>query len=146
MPILFGNHDVSDRIIIETDKNFAFPAIMPILPGHVLVCPKRRVASLEQLNIDEIQSLLELLSAIKAALKKSFGAVGFNVAWNEGAVAGQTVDHLHIHVVPRNPNDSGIVEYEPRQFLYRPGVRKTSPAKELQAVAKKIAWNLPDIK
>ena len=146
MPALFGNHNVSDRIIIETDKVFAFPAIMPIIPGHVLICPKRRVDTWEQLSNDEMQSILNLLSAIKTALKKSFGATGFNVAWNEGAVAGQTVDHLHIHVIPRSPNDGSIVEYEPRQFLYRPGIRKASPAEELQAIAQKIAQNLPNIK
>ena len=143
MSIFFGKHNVSDRIIIVTEKAFAFPAAMPILPGHTLVCPKRHVATWEQLHADEIKPLFDLVSDIKIALKKTFGATGFNIAWNEGAVAGQTVDHLHIHIIPRSSNDGGIVEYEPRKFLYRPGIRERSPEEELQNVAKKIAQNLP---
>jgi diadenosine tetraphosphate (Ap4A) HIT family hydrolase len=76
-----------------------------------------------------------MIIRIKNALKKSFDADGFNVAWNEGVSAGQTVDHLHIHIVPRKAGDAGIYEYEPRKFLYRPGSRIKSPKRELREIA-----------
>ena len=144
MAIFFGNDDVSDRTIVATEKVFAFPTMTPIVPGHVLVCPRRIIARWEDLNPEETQSLLNLVFAIKKALKKVVGASGFNVAWNEGSVAGQSVAHLHVHVVPRCPGDRGITEYEPRRFLYRPGSRAVSPNEELQDIAKKIADHLSE--
>ncbi len=65
-------------------------------------------------------------------------AEGFNLAWNEGKIAGQNVSHFHLHVVPRKIGDAGITEYEPRKFLYRSGSREESPDTELLAVANLI--------
>lgn len=143
MKVMFGNIDVYDRVIVMTDRVFAFPAKMPIVPGHILVCPKRVVKTFEDLENVEIEALFNLISDLKIALRETFGAKGFNIAWNEGELAGQTVSHLHIHIVPRALGDKGIVEYEPRRFLYRPGVRPNSPIQELKSVSKKIAKNLP---
>ena len=63
---------------------------------------------------------------------------GFNFAWNEGSVAGQTVPHFHLHIVPRKKRDAGITEYEPRVFLYRPGSRADSQHEELVSFAKEL--------
>ena len=133
--VFFGPHDISNRLITTTILAMALPAKMPIRPGHILVCPRRIVPTFEELTGDEVTALFELVHQIKEALRKEFGATGFNIAWNDGAIAGQTVDHLHIHIVPRSEGDKGIAEYEPRQFLYRPGERATSPSAELEQVA-----------
>ena len=77
-------------------------------------------------------------SPMRVALKKIFGAEGFHFAWNEGAIAGQSVPHLHLHIVPRRVGDGGITEFEPRKFLYRPGSREPSPEYELRAVAEEV--------
>lgn len=53
-------------------------------------------------------------------------------------MAGQTVPHFHLHIVPRKQGDAGILEYEPRKFLYRPGSREEGPEAELQSVAAQI--------
>ena len=73
---------------------------------------------------------------------KVFNAEGFNYAWNEGVLSGQTVNHLHLHILPRIKNDTGITKYEPRKFLYRPGIRPTSPEQELIEIASLIKNNL----
>lgn len=59
-----------------------------------------------------------------------------------GENAGQTVPHFHLHIVPRKSGDAGILEYEPRVFLYRPGTRAISPSEELQQTAELIKNNL----
>lgn len=64
------------------------------------------------------------------------------MAWNEGGVAGQTVPHLHMHLVPRKQGDEGITEYEPRKFLYRPGSRAESPVEEIREIAKLLKMEL----
>jgi diadenosine tetraphosphate (Ap4A) HIT family hydrolase len=130
--------EIQERTIVRTEHAFAFLGNMPIVPGHTLVCPKRCVATLEELTAEEREGLFELVAQVKQALQATFDAEGFNVAYNEGLAAGQTVPHLHIHVVPRKSGDTGVYAYEPRQFLYRPGERETSPQKELQIVAEKI--------
>ena len=82
------------------------------------------------------------LTTLKSAMIKAFAAEGFNYAWNEELVAGQTVPHLHLHMLPRKKGDSGIVDYEPRKFLYRPGERSDSPDQELIKVTELIKKNL----
>lgn len=120
----------------------AFPTNIPITPGHTLICPTRHIAKIDQLSDDELKAIRNIIVRLKNGLKKSLNAEGFNVAWNEGSMAGQSIDHLHIHMVPRKTGDAGIYEYEPRKFLYRPGSRNVSSVQELQEVAKLIKKSL----
>lgn len=136
------SQEVQARLIFQDSLVMAFPTNIPITPGHTLICPTRHVAKLDQLSTEELLALTSLIVRLKNSLIKSGQAEGFNIAWNEGLMAGQAVDHLHIHVVPRKAGDAGIYGYEPRQFLYRPGSRSKSPEAELQAVAKLIKENL----
>jgi histidine triad (HIT) family protein len=129
-------------MIYQDGLVMVFPTNIPITPGHVLLCPIRHVAKIDQLTDDELKTIKDLIIRIKNSLTKSLQAEGFNIAWNEGAAAGQSINHLHIHVVPRQTGDTGIYEYEPRQFLYRPGVRKESPESELQEIAELVRKNL----
>jgi histidine triad (HIT) family protein len=130
--------EVKQRTILKTQYSFAFPTNIPITPGHTLVCPIRCVKTMDDLTQNERDDLEGLRKTIAQALTKTFTAEGFHYAWNDGAIAGQSVPHLHLHVIPRKKGDDGITEYEPRKFLYRPGSREPTPEKELQAVAKLI--------
>jgi diadenosine tetraphosphate (Ap4A) HIT family hydrolase len=132
------NVDIKNRKIAENDLAWVFPTNIPIVPGHVLVAPKRCVAKYEDLTTEEKKAIEELRVEIIEALKKAFNAEGFNYAWNENKIAGQSVPHFHLHVLPRKEGDEGITEYEPRKFLYRPGSRETTPEKELQEVCETI--------
>lgn len=133
---------IQKRTIVKNKLSFAFPTSMPIVPGHILLCPIRHISSFDKLTKEERTSLSSLMNDIKQALIKSFHAQGFNYAWNEGAIAGQTVAHLHLHIVPRIEGDTGIWGYEPRNFLYRPGERPTSPDEELLQITQMIQNNL----
>jgi len=136
------NQSIEPRIIFHNDLIKVFPTNIPITVGHVLICPARHVSRIDQLSDAELKAIKQGLILLQASIIKSFGAEGFNIAWNEGAVAGQSVNHLHIHLVPRKSGDSGVYGYDPRQFLYRPGARHESPDAELGEVAPLIRGNL----
>lgn len=138
-----NSEKIRSRLIAENEHAFAFPSNMPIVPGHTLVVPKRKVSNMDELNSTEMNAIFQLQKKLKDAMIKAFCAEGFNFAWNEGMLAGQSVDHLHLHVLPRKKGDSGIMQYEPRKFLYRPGTRRIIPENELTDVAGLIRDNLP---
>lgn len=123
------------RMVAENAYAFAFLGNMPIVPGHTLICPKRRVAKSAELTAEEWCHMLKLKDLVCSQLVSTLQAEGFNFAWNEGELAGQSVPHFHLHVVPRKKGDTGITQYEPRVFLYRPGERCTSPQEELASLA-----------
>lgn len=129
---------IKERTICTNKSAFSFLTFMPIVPGHALVCPIRPVATCEEITREEWVAILDLKYQVCEALKKGFGAEGFNFAWNMGENAGQTVPHFHLHVVPRKSGDAGILQYEPRVFLYRPGSRTVSPSEELRETAELI--------
>ncbi len=134
--------DIKARTIKRNDFAWAFLTNIPITPGHTLVVPIRHVQKFEELTANEKVAVFDLMTEIKAALKDLFGAEGFHHAWNEEKIAGQSIPHFHLHIVPRKKGDEGITEYEPRKFLYRPGSRETTPEAELQVISKQMTEKL----
>jgi len=134
----FTDQDITYRMVAENEHAFAFLNKMPILPGHTLICPKRPIALSEEITLEVWADLLKLKEVVCDKLKKALHVKGFNFAWNEGSIAGQTVPHFHLHIVPRKENDQGITQYEPRLFLYRPGSRADFPKQELTILSKEL--------
>lgn len=130
------------KVVLRNELAWAFPTHTPIVPGHLLICPVRCVETIDELTSEELTALFELRAKLKSALQKTFGTIGFNYAWNEGSEAGQSVPHVHLHMIPRTEGDAEIYEYEPRQFLYRPGSRNITPTNELNEIAELIQKNL----
>jgi diadenosine tetraphosphate (Ap4A) HIT family hydrolase len=77
----------------------------PISPGHTLVIPRRHVDSFFNLTAEEKLDLLGLLEIAKASVDAEFNPDSYNVGINDGPAAGQTVPHLHIHLIPRYTGD-----------------------------------------
>ncbi len=77
----------------------------PISPGHTLIIPRRHVSSFFEVSAEERRAMFELLDTQKHVLDQEFSPAGYNVGINDGAAAGQTVPHLHIHLIPRYPGD-----------------------------------------
>jgi len=127
--------EIRERQVAENDLAWAFLGNMPITPGHTLVAPKRCLPCAEDMTPDEREAVEALRMQVCTALRGVFGAEGFNFAWNDGKDCGQSVLHFHLHIVPRKKGDTGIYTYEPREFLYRPGERVTTPEAELVEVA-----------
>ena len=83
----------------------ALPDKYPVSPGHCLVIPKVHVPDMFQLPEDVYLSCLSLVRVVRDLLHKQFHPAGFNIGINSGKVAGQTIFHAHIHVIPRYRDD-----------------------------------------
>jgi len=134
--------EIKAREIAGDELVWAFPTNIPIVSGHTLISPRRCVATYGELTDEERRALEDMRLSVTAALRKAFGAQGFNFAWNDGSSAGQTVPHFHLHVLPRKPGDTGVLKYEPRKFVYRSRERGITPEEELIEVAKMIREGL----
>ncbi|MBK8741254.1 MAG: HIT family protein [Betaproteobacteria bacterium] len=93
------------RIILSNDLAVAFRDGFPVSPGHTLVIPRRHVRSFFDTTAEERTALFALLDAAKAGIDSEFRPDGYNIGVNDGAAAGQTVPHLHIHLIPRYGGD-----------------------------------------
>src|SRR5690606_41913814 len=91
----------AERILILADEALVIRDAFPVSPGHTLVVPRRHIGSFFELTDAERACMVELLAQAKAELDLSFQPHGFNIGINEGAAAGQTVPHLHLHLIPR---------------------------------------------
>jgi diadenosine tetraphosphate (Ap4A) HIT family hydrolase len=78
---------------------------MPVTPGHALVATKRHVASWFEASREEQVELMSVLDLVRDAVLKEHAPKGFNIGINDGVVAGQTVPHLHVHLIPRYEGD-----------------------------------------
>lgn len=96
---------VPSRIIAANELAVAVYDAYPVSPGHTLIIPKRHIASFFETTREEQAALLDLLTAMKLLLQNERNPDGFNIGINDGAAAGQTVMHLHIHLIPRCAGD-----------------------------------------
>ena len=97
-------HD-EKRIIKENDLAFVVRDGFPISEGHTLIIPKRHVSSFFEITNEEHQALMALLEHAQKVLNQEFKPDAYNIGINDGVEAGQTVPHLHIHLIPRYDGD-----------------------------------------
>lgn len=77
----------------------------PISPGHALIVPRRHVPAWDDLTSDEKADILGGIDAVRGLIRAKHAPDGFNVGFNDGPPAGQTVMHFHLHVIPRYAGD-----------------------------------------
>ena len=77
----------------------------PVSKGHILVIWKRHIASYFDLSNDEKYELIEIIDTLQRYLSDTYSPDGFNVGFNDGKCAGQTVQHFHLHIIPRYEGD-----------------------------------------
>lgn len=94
-----------ERIIAQNEHAICIRDGFPVSPGHSLIISKRHVGSFFSLTDDERQALIELLNIAKAMADAEFHPSAYTVGINDGVEAGQTVAHLHIHLIPRFKGD-----------------------------------------
>jgi diadenosine tetraphosphate (Ap4A) HIT family hydrolase len=94
------------RVIEEIGSAIAIRDAYPVSQGHTLLMPKRHIGSFFELSAMERSDILNLLDCAKVMVDKEFQPQGYNIGINDGPCAGQTVPHLHIHLIPRYTGDS----------------------------------------
>lgn len=96
----------TQRVMARNAHGVVIRDAFPVSPGHTLIIPHRHIGSFFELTLPERENLLQLLDQARAELQKSNPVPdGFNVGINDGPAAGQTVPHLHIHLIPRYAGD-----------------------------------------
>ena len=116
-PFLIKNSFLKNSVGFVIKDNY------PVNKGHSLVIPIKKVRSIFDLKKNEYLKLFELVIKTRDYLKKKYSPKGFNIGINDGKVAGQTVKHAHIHVIPRYRGDhkdprGGIRAVIPRKKNY----------------------------
>jgi len=93
------------RVIDSNAHAFMIEDAFPVAPGHMLIVSRRHVESFFDLREDEVANMLALLRLAKAWVDERHRPSGYNVGINIGADAGQTVMHVHLHLIPRESGD-----------------------------------------
>jgi len=119
-----------DRIMEENSLAAAFLDRYPVNPGHTLIIPKRHYASFFEATEKEILAVYDLLRICRDRLTKTHAPDGYNIGVNVNRPAGQSVFHMHIHLIPRFDDDSpnplgGVRHVIPERGYYRPGIPGT---------------------
>jgi ATP adenylyltransferase len=97
-------------VVYKAEKSFVIMNRNPYNPGHVMVCPNRHVANLEDLEEDELLEIMKLTTLSIKAIRNCMNPDGFNVGINIGKVAGAGIaEHLHVHIVPRWNGDTSFL-------------------------------------
>lgn len=98
-------HLPDGRIVDSSALALVIRDAYPVSPGHTLIIPKRHIGSFFEATSEERQELLALLDQAQLKLLEELSPDAFNIGINDGAAAGQTIAHLHIHLIPRYLND-----------------------------------------
>ncbi|MFA5863973.1 MAG: HIT family protein [Phycisphaerae bacterium] len=91
--------------IYENDQVLSFLDIGPLSDGHTLVIPRKHYSRLDQMPADEVAAVAKVLPELADAVICATGAEGYNILQNNGKVAGQLVEHVHFHIIPRVSDD-----------------------------------------
>jgi ATP adenylyltransferase len=97
--------DGSERVFFEDNLIRALWDGFPVSPGHALVVPRRHVANWFDASLEEQAALMRGLDVARARILERYQPDGFNIGINVGEAAGQTVFHLHLHLIPRYKGD-----------------------------------------
>ncbi|KAL4874606.1 Bis-tetraphosphatase [Aspergillus karnatakaensis] len=104
-PIHFGPFLVTPQVFHQTPLTIALVNLKPILPGHVLVSPRRVVPRVSDLTPPETADLFLTVRRVGRMIERVYGATSLNIAIQDGAEAGQSVPHVHAHIIPRRRAD-----------------------------------------
>lgn len=111
-----ANGEIPTRSIYEDEDFKVILDAAPATRGHALILPKEHADNLYQLPEELTGRAFVLAKKMAASMTETLGCQGFNIVQNNGEVAGQTVFHFHIHLVPRYTDDGQGLFWEPRQY------------------------------
>ncbi len=117
-----ANKEIPSEVIYEDEAAIAFLDLNPLTLGHTVIIPKSHAENILDLPNEAVGPVFRAVRRVTEKLNKAFNPEGFTIGINHGRISGQTVDHLHIHVIPRYLGDGGgsihsVVKYPPREDI-----------------------------
>ena len=103
--------EIPSFTIFEDEQFKVILDVAPAAKGHALIIPRRHYANLYELPEDMAADAMRLARRMMTTMTQKLGCDGFNIVQNNGDVAGQTVFHFHMHLIPRYHNDGEILKY-----------------------------------
>ena len=101
------------RTVLETERTLAFLDLNPATRGHTLVIPTTHARDVHDVAADDLAAVAATAQQVARAAVDDLGAAGVNLIQSSGAAAFQTVFHLHVHVIPRYPDDGLVLPWIP---------------------------------
>lgn len=95
----------ADTVFYKTKNCYAFTNLRCVVPGHVLVSPMRAALRLEHLSNEEVSELFQTVQLVVKIMEKAMSATSSTICVQDGKDAGQTIKHVHVHILPRKSND-----------------------------------------
>lgn len=95
----------TSTVLFENDHAFVRFDDFPVNPGHCLIIPRRHFASFFEATLEERAAIFALVDLARARVDEEFRPGGYNIGVNVGPIAGQSVMHLHVHLIPRYAGD-----------------------------------------
>ncbi|MCH5251561.1 MAG: HIT family protein [Lachnospiraceae bacterium] len=125
--------EIPSTTVYEDDSFQAILDVSPAARGHVIILPKNHAANLFELSEEDAAGIMVVAKKIATAVKKTYQCDGINVLQNNGEAAGQSVFHLHVHVIPRFEGDTDTIN-----IGWKPGEMPL----DMAAIADEIKANL----
>ncbi|WOO79520.1 Bis(5'-nucleosyl)-tetraphosphatase [asymmetrical] [Vanrija pseudolonga] len=104
---LFSVFDITRQVFFETPLSLGIVNLKPLRPGHVLIISKRVVPRLADLEPREVSDLFQTVQRVGRVIESAYKAEALNIALQDGTAAGQSVPHVHVHIIPRLRTDFG---------------------------------------
>ncbi|MCF0111990.1 MAG: HIT family protein [Erysipelotrichaceae bacterium] len=105
---MIANHEIPSSVVYEDDTVIAILDLSQVTKGHTLVMPKEHYETLIDVPSQLAMHMMEVVQIVAKRLTTNLHAKGFNVLNNGGELAGQTVMHAHIHIIPRYEENDGF--------------------------------------
>jgi len=102
--------DVADLTVYTDSLLTVTVNLYPYNPGHLMIFPNRHVTDIRELSSDEEARFSAMTRAFVDILDKTHRPSGFNIGYNMGGAAGASIDHLHLHIIPRYPREIGVAD------------------------------------
>lgn len=110
------NGEIPCYKVYEDDHFLAFLDISQATRGHTLVIPKKHISNIFELDEEYARNMMNVIAKTAKILQNKLGITSVNLLNNSGKLAGQTVDHFHVHIIPRYQNDDCKFDFTEHEF------------------------------
>lgn len=108
--IIEGSKEVSCLKIAETESVLVSVNLYPYNSGHIMIFPRKHTQDLRELNETEEKDIVRLTRIFLDILDENYHPTGYNIGYNLGKNAGASIEHIHQHIIPRYPNELGVID------------------------------------